>query len=250
MGTAFARDIRTASSRPHSEDRAEAIEHDDALVVVVADGAGGVTGGATASEAVARAVRARVAERPFDPYNVRAWSDVLSSTDADLARASAGETTAVVAVVGPHGVVGVSVGDSEAWMVSRRADRLTDRQDRARLGTGHCKPAPFHRRSLEGVLVVATDGLFRHAASGSIASACTSGTVTEIANTLVGLPKLRSGAYPDDVAIVVVGAACSTKDQREGLPIRRSFGGLAGFGSRAPPSTTATGGSGRWMGRA
>ncbi len=207
----------TASAGTRCEDRAALFEHDDTLIVVVADGAGGVTGGGAASDAVVDAVRARISARPLDPYNIRAWSDVLTAADAELACSrEAGETTAVVVVAGPHGVVGVSAGDSEAWMVGRRAERLTEKQERTRLGTGRSRPTPFHRRSLEGVLVVATDGLFRHAPSGSIVASCSSGTVTEIAGRLVDLPRLRSGAYPDDVAVVVVGTASSTKEHRQG----------------------------------
>jgi serine/threonine protein phosphatase PrpC len=196
-----------ASARTGPEDRAEVFEHEGALIVVVADGAGGVVGGSVASDAVRNAIRARIAKRPFDPYDTRAWSEALTATDTDLAGSkNGGETTAIVVVVGPYGVVGVSAGDSEAWVVSRRADRLTDKQDRARLGTGRCQPTPFHRRALEGVLVVATDGLFKHAPSDAIIACCTAPDVSDVANRLVGLPKLRSGTYPDDVALVVVAA--------------------------------------------
>lgn len=205
MGSLFASSTRAASNRMGSEDRAEVFEHEDTLIILVADGAGGVTGGAVASDTVIDAVRARVAERPFDPYNIRAWSDVLSRIDVDLARSSTGgETTAIIVVVGPHGVVGVSAGDSEAWVVGPRADRLTAQQDRARVGTGRCRPKAFHRPQLGGVLVVATDGLFKYARSDAILAACAAADVSTLAERLVGLPKLRSGAYPDDLAVVVV----------------------------------------------
>ncbi|HVH42671.1 MAG TPA: protein phosphatase 2C domain-containing protein [Labilithrix sp.] len=204
MGTSFVFATSAASSRARSEDRAEVFAYEDSLIVVVADGAGGVAGGAVASDALVDAVRARIGERPFDPYDIRAWSDVLIAADADLARGkNTGETTAIVVVVGFHGVVGVSVGDSEAWVVGQRHDRLTEKQDRARVGTGRSRPTPFHRRSLEGVLLVATDGLFKNARGDSITARCT-GDVSDIAKKLVELPRLRSGAYPDDVAVVVV----------------------------------------------
>jgi serine/threonine protein phosphatase PrpC len=203
-GTRFVFATSAASARTRSEDRAEVFEHDDSVIVVVADGAGGVAGGAVASDAVVDAVRARIAKRPFDAYSVRGWSDVLAATDAELARSkNTGETTAIVVVVGPHAVVGVSVGDSEAWVVGLRVDRLTEKQDRSRVGTGRARPTLFHRRTLEGVLVIATDGLFKHAPSDAIAACCTD-DVPDIANRLVKLPQLRSGAYPDDVAVVVV----------------------------------------------
>ncbi|MBS2018005.1 MAG: hypothetical protein JST00_34330 [Deltaproteobacteria bacterium] len=69
-GFVFAKAAAPAGHR--SEDRAEAFEHGDTLIVVVADGAGGLAGGAVASDAIIHAVRARIAQRPFDPYDVRA----------------------------------------------------------------------------------------------------------------------------------------------------------------------------------
>lgn len=215
MASAFRFTTRAASGRTASEDRAEVFAHEGTRIVVVADGAGGVAGGAVASDAVVAAVRARVAEHPFDPYDMRGWSDVLSHVDHDLAaRAAAGETTAIVVAVGVHGVVGVSAGDSEAWMVRARVDRLTEKQDRTRIGTGRSCPMPFHRRAMVGVLVVATDGLFGHARRESIVACCASEDPLEIAHGLVGLPKLRSGTYPDDVAAVVVVAKPAPERRR------------------------------------
>ena len=203
MVTRFSFATATVSAGARSEDRAAVFEHDDALVVVVADGAGGVAGGGAASDAVVDAARARVEERPFDPYDIRAWSDLLVTADATLARSKdAGETTAIVVVLGPYGIAGVSAGDSEAWIVGPRIDRLTESQDRTRLGTGRARPTRFHRRMVDGVLVVATDGLFKNARSGAIRACCT-GEVADIANRLADLPKLRSAAHPDDVAVVV-----------------------------------------------
>lgn len=200
--------IRGASHRGLSEDRAEVLACDDALVLVVADGAGGLRGGGPASEMVVELVRRRTVEGPFEPYDLRAWSDVLRHADQHLARSpSAGETTAVVVVVGPHGIVGVSAGDSEVWLVEvdGHVERLTEQQSRTRLGTGRCRPTTFHRRTTGGVLVAATDGLFRHAAVEAIVTCCASGdSAAAIAEGLVALPALRSGTYPDDVAVAVV----------------------------------------------
>lgn len=200
---------RAASSRSDSEDRLAVFEHDGALVIVVADGAGGVGGGAGASEAVIEAVTARVAGTPFDPYDIRAWPVFLSGVDADLVRSgTGGETTATIVVVGPYGLLGVSAGDSEAWVIGGVIERLTEKQARARIGTGQARPVTFHRRGLDGVLVVASDGLFRHARQSAIIASCAPGkSAEEIAAALVGLPASRSGVYPDDVALVVVARA-------------------------------------------
>ncbi len=161
-------------------------------------GRGRVAGGAAASEAFVSAVTAKVATR-FDPFDVRAWSKVFAETDALISR-NGGETTAIVTVVAEYGVCGVSVGDSEAWVIANgHADALTRAQTRMRLGSQRAEPVAFHRRALEGALLVATDGLFRHAGASEIVHA--SPTTAE---RLAKLPRLASGEYPDDVAVVLV----------------------------------------------
>ena len=114
---------------------------------------------------------------------------------------------AIVAIVGSYGVMGVSVGDSEAWVVGPRGDCLTERQDRARVGSRRCRPTTFHRSRLEGVLVVGTDGLYKHARGETIVTSCAGEDMATIADRLVELPRLPSRAYPDDVAVVVVSPA-------------------------------------------
>lgn len=194
-----------ASSRQDSEDRAEVFEVGNALVIALADGAGGVGGGAAASDALIRAVRCRIADATFDAYDLRAWSEVFKSTDIGLARQMTGETTAVVAVIGPEGIMGISVGDSEAWVLGPVViDRLTEKQNRKRLGSGGARAALFHRPMLDGMLVVGTDGLFKNARPELISAASTEVNAGAAAEKLAGLPRSSSGHYPDDVAVVVV----------------------------------------------
>ena len=195
----------TTGTNHSSEDRAEVFESGESLIVVVADGAGGMHGGAVASDALVQAVRSRVAEGRFDPHDVAVWTKVLEDTDSELARLLAGETTAVVVVVGERGLVGVSSGDSEAWVVSRTAiDRLTEHQTRKRIGSGKGVATSFHRRRLEGTLVVATDGLFNYAPPAAIAACTRAPLDLESVENLGALPRLPSGEYPDDSAAVVV----------------------------------------------
>jgi serine/threonine protein phosphatase PrpC len=207
MATRFIPAKALASSRQESEDRAEVFEIGDVVVVALADGAGGVRGGAAASDALINAVRCRMAEATFDAHDLRAWSEVFKSTDIDLATGMAGETTAVVTVVSPHGIMGISAGDSEAWVLGLPGiDRLTENQDRQRLGSGRARPVVFHRRALDGMLVVGTDGLFKNARPALIAAAATEANAGAAAERLVSLPRASSGRYPDDVAVVVVAA--------------------------------------------
>ncbi len=201
MGGVFELVVRSVAARNETQDRAEVFERDGALIVVVADGAGGVGDGASASDAVVATVREIIAERPFDPYDIRRWCEALAKLDVALA--GIGETTAIVLVAGPHGIAGASVGDSEAWAIGARCDVLTEQQSRARLGSRRARPVPFHRRALEGVLVVGTDGLFKSVPTDVIAKSCAVGDVEEVAERLVRAPRLRSGGYLDDVAVVV-----------------------------------------------
>jgi len=205
MAHRFTYAIGSASNREASEDRAEVIERGEELLIVVADGAGGLRGGATASDAIVTAVRT------CGSTDVRALSEVFRTTDAALATRMAGETTAVALTVTPDGITGVSSGDSEAWLVSAVGyDILTSGQTRRRLGSGKASPQPFHRAFHDGVLLVATDGLFKHADHDAIADCRRSATVDEIVERLVALPKLRSGSHPDDVVVVAVSLRLSS----------------------------------------
>ena len=191
MATPFIYAKALASSRQDSEDRAEVFELGDALVVALADGAGGVRGGAAASDALISAVRCRIAEPTFDACDLRAWSEVFKSTDFGLARGMAGETTAVVAVVGPHGLMGVSVGDSEAWVLGPVGiDRLTEKQNRKRLGSGGSRVTLFHRPMLDGMLVVGTDGLFKNARPELISAVFTEANAGAAAEKSVQTPSV------------------------------------------------------------
>jgi serine/threonine protein phosphatase PrpC len=190
-------EVTTASAAcgERSEDRLVTTRRDDATAIVLADGAGGLVAGAAAADAFCDAVMKHL-ERARDWFDVRALATVFESVDASL---SVGETTAVVVIVSPHAMAGLSAGDSEAWVIrGAHIDRLTASQNRARVGSRRVRPVLFHRRWLAGTLVVATDGLFAHASAEAIARSC------DRAETLVALPRLPSGAYPDDVAVAVV----------------------------------------------
>lgn len=196
---------KLASGRQSSEDVAEVFERGDDLVVVVGDGAGGMRGGALASAALVEMVRSTAGNSALDVRDADLWTVLLKEADGTLAARIAGETTAVIVVVGPSGLTGVSVGDSEAWIVAARSiDDLTRSQERPRLGSGRAAPVAFQRRQLDGVLLVATDGLFKYASPGRIAATVREGDVQQAADRLGALVRLPSGGFQDDVGIVAV----------------------------------------------
>lgn len=175
-------------------------------VVVVADGAGGLSGGATAAETWLALVAQALREPGFAYLEPGAWCQRLVEADQALTRtASGGETTAVVVAWTPRGLAGASVGDSEAWLVGDDGfDDLTAGQSRKRLGSGRAQPVGFTRSAAQGTLVVGTDGLFRYAPSAVIAQLAREGSVQEAVDRLVAMVRLPSGRLQDDVAVVVV----------------------------------------------
>jgi PPM family protein phosphatase len=205
MGRSYVHACAVASSRKRTEDRAEVLEHDDAIAVVLADGAGGMRGGGAASSGLVDAVRFAWMAQTLDASDMGHWQRVFEATDTQLAAAMAGETTGVLIVLCERGLFGISAGDSEVWIVNPTAiDDLTAGQSRLRLGSGRARPSGFFRPSLDGVLVVATDGLFKYASPDVIAQIVRSQRTAAAATSLVRAVRLPSGAYHDDVALVVV----------------------------------------------
>jgi PPM family protein phosphatase len=200
---------------PRLEDRAEVIVRGESVLVVVADGAGGRPGAAYTAETAVRMVCAGTAAlRPWDLF---AWCGLLRRVDDALAHdPAAGETTLVAAVVSPQGVVGVSAGDSGAWLIGPDGVQdLTGRQQRKPfLGTGAAVPVPFAVPWAGGTLLAASDGLFKYAGRDRIAGVAREGDLEQAARRLVDLVRLPSGKLQDDVAVVLCRPAAVTPPGR------------------------------------
>ena len=195
MRPPFAAAQALAFVREPGEDRIAIIERDDALIVAVADGAGGLSGGAIAAELLIKLVRAALDAPTFEVQRAQAWLELLAEADLALeADPRAGETTAVVMAIAARGVVGASLGDSGAWLVSADGiDDLTAQQHRKlRLGSGRTRPVPFSRPKLDGTLLVATDGLFNYAPAERIAAVVRLGDLDCAARELAQLVRRPS----------------------------------------------------------
>jgi serine/threonine protein phosphatase PrpC len=211
MATRYQYAQARAWARESSQDSCKVFERGELLVVVVADGGGGMRGGGAASRSLVAVVEAAVNDARFVLEDEAAWLALFRQTDAGLAANGAGETTGVVVVLGPRGIVGVSTGNSQAWLVSpAEIDDLTASQHTGdRLGSHRATSATFQRPKppSDCLLVVASDGLFTFAGRGVIAALVRTRPLDLAAQNLVELVRLRSGKVPEDVSVVLVGSA-------------------------------------------
>jgi PPM family protein phosphatase len=175
--------------RGRGEDRIAVVHRDGCTLVAVADGAGGVTGGAYAAEAICLAVEACDGNEN--------WVDWLSRRDKEI---RIGLAAAVVMSVSGGGMVrGASVGDCEAWLFGPKGGlSLTSGQKRKPLlGSGEAVPSQFVASGSGQTLVVATDGLWKYIAPAYLAV-----RPLEVC-ALVDGARLRGGGLQDDVAVAV-----------------------------------------------
>ena len=185
------------------DDRVAVAELGDVTLVVVADGAGGTGAGGAVAEAICQRIIAAVRA---GTRGASAWAECLAEADREVANAgSGGESTAVVVEIREGSVLGASVGDSEAWIVApHRVLDLTEAQRRKPLlGSGRAVPVAFGPVAFEGRLLVATDGLFSYSSPDNRTRLVKSGSIEEAADALVATVRLRSGALPDDLALVL-----------------------------------------------
>jgi PPM family protein phosphatase len=197
--------LETAAGNPENQDRGAVIDSRSGLVLVVADGAGGRSGGA---EAAARAVE-YVRQNAHELLDPDACVSLLLRMDQTISRdTTAGETTCIIAVTADKQVYGASVGDSGAWAIGQSDfTDLTERQCRKPfLGTGGAWPMPFARDRKPGeCLLLATDGLLKYAPSDRIVATCRNHDPAQAARQLIELVRYQSGALPDDVTVIVTG---------------------------------------------
>jgi len=183
------------------QDRALAIQTAGGWLVAVADGAGGTGSGGAAADRLIAAIAKLAAEAA----SVDWWRALLELDEGLTGRG--GETTAVVAFVDGDRVRGASVGDSEAWVISptgELADLTSHQRRKPLVGSGKALPVEFEGDLGGGRLLLATDGLFSYTTADRICALASKGSIVEAADGLANCTRLSSGAFPDDVAVVIV----------------------------------------------
>jgi PPM family protein phosphatase len=185
------------------QDRAEFFWNGSNLILVLADGAGGLSGGAEAANFIIESVTKRIGSAVSKPQQL---NEVLASLDQEMAASGAyGETTCVIVVASESGIVGTSVGDSGALLFSKAgAENLTAHQVRKPLlGSGRVIPVSFSHGFLDGTLLVASDGLLKYTSQEKIAAKILAADFESAASQLIDLVRYQSGALPDDVSVLL-----------------------------------------------
>ena len=183
---------------PELQDRAEIVRLGNKTIFVVADGAGGRSGAAQAAEFVVRSSCEIAANLigPEDCFSLLYELDQKISGAADC-----GETTGVIVVLTSGELFGANVGDSAAWLFTPDDKEELTRVRKPYLGTGVAAPHQFARKTNGGTLVVASDGLWKYTSLELIDRAVRTVDPEQLATELARLVRLRSGNFPDDIAI-------------------------------------------------
>jgi PPM family protein phosphatase len=198
MPNGFIHVMEVVGMRGAGQDRAGVQDVGDSVVIALADGAGGTSGGTKAAQAVVDAVFAAALQGPV-------WPFLLAELDRDTVRLGGGQSTAIVLSVTGAGIVGAAVGDSGAWIIRDAGiEDLTAGQLRKPLLGAGCVPSVVRGRPLGGgTLLVASDGLMKYASHENIARIASGPDLPFAARCLVDLVRLPSGSLQDDVSIVL-----------------------------------------------
>lgn len=188
------------------QDRAVVVDLEAALVLGLADGAGGRGGGREAAEAVVAKVEASAAR--LARANAAECAALLEELDRELAQEPhGGEATSVFVVVRGREVVGASVGDSGAWILAANGViDLTDRQVRKPcVGVGAAMATAFAALLPAGArLLMASDGLLKYVDRSRVAALGMAMPIDLAVQALVDAARLPSGVLRDDVAVLLV----------------------------------------------
>ena len=188
-----------------NQDRYAVLDCGNAILAVLADGAGGTGGGESAASLAIDFCLEAARKRPIDS-GLACERPVYQADHEVLANADGGETTLVVVVATTAVVFGASVGDSIAWLVeeSGRVVDLTERQKRRPfLGSGEARPVAFGPTPLTGGLVLVSDGVHKYVPQKEVAIAVARMPPEQSVRAVLARLLELHRSPPDDATILV-----------------------------------------------
>ena len=195
--------LLTAAGNPENQDCGLVIHDGPRVVLCVADGAGGLSGGTEAANMAVELVRQNVSLMSNADFCV----EMLRKMDAAIGNDPiAGETTCALAIVTPEEMFGASLGDSGIWLIPEtgaHADLTRAQRRKPFIGSGSAWPVPYRHPAQGGTLLLATDGLFKYTSAEHILGTSREHPPDVAAQRLIELVRYPSGALPDDVTVIV-----------------------------------------------
>lgn len=195
--------LLTAAGNPENQDRGIVIHDGSRVVVCIADGAGGQSGGLRAAIMAMELVRQNASQ--VDTGD--SCSELLRRMDEAIAQDSvAGETTCACAILTPAEIFGASVGDSGVWFIpttGAHIDLTRGQQRKPFIGSGSAWPVPFRHPIGRGWLLLATDGLLKYTGAERIIETCRQLPTESSAQRLIELVRYPSGSLPDDITLIL-----------------------------------------------
>lgn len=195
--------LLSVAGNPELQDRVDVFRDGERTLLALADGAGGMSGAAQAAELIIQQTR----EHKSSLRNASDCESLLHNIDRLISDdPRAGESTGIVLIIDETHIFGASVGDSEAWLFSGdNKFHLTKGQFRKPfLGSGESLAVNFSTSKSPGILIVASDGLWKYTSYEKVAAEIQKGLSPNLPEQLVSLVRLRSGALQDDVAIAII----------------------------------------------
>lgn len=198
-------EIISETGENENQDRVKVIRKSDNLLIIIADGAGGIAYGSHAAEkAIQYIVEHEI--NNTEMFECNKWVKVISEIDKLIcADNESGETTLVVTAIKKNFFCGASVGDSGVWNI--HADKLidiTENQYRKPLvGSGLAMPVPFEKYNYNGSLLIATDGLLKYAEKQRIIKSNNIKCIKAAAKEMIDSVRLKSGSLWDDTTFVL-----------------------------------------------
>lgn len=181
-----------------NQDRAVVLPNDDQISFILSDGAGGSSGGSEAAQTVVEHLN------HFEADDI-----ILAIKQLDtflLKNNECGEATLVYIKLLNNHLSGISVGDSEAWLIKENdVIFLTENQyHKPLLGSGVSHLVEFKNILFSGTLLIASDGLTKYTSVKNIVTTVRQYTdLEDCTKQLLKLVQYPSGTLPDDTTIIL-----------------------------------------------
>jgi hypothetical protein len=178
------------------QDRCAVAARAGGFFAVLSDGAGRSGHGLEAAEAVVQGLAEGTA------CEAGAIGERIVAVDDALAASHGGQATALAFFVGPDGLAGAGVGDTELWWRDAQGwhEGTSNVTRRPLVGTGAATVVNLHA-PLPDVVVAATDGLWKYAAPFEVLARIDEHPTAPL-RALDPL-WLEGGGLPDDVTLLV-----------------------------------------------